>query len=246
MTSLGTVSAASVLAVLLGAGGAAVAAGAEPAPTSTLITNERTPDRNPDWLVTSGSLYNRAGAWWTGVPDSVDPDATSSNGTGSAVFRLVSKSRAFENVRVDGAFRINRYVTTARTPAVAWDGVHLFLRYQDESSLYYASVARRDGVVVLKKKCAGGPSNGGTYYTLATGRAPSAAGAQFTASAGATTNADGSVSVWLQRDGGPRVSAVDRGIGCAPITRPGGVGVRGDNVDAEVSLFRMTPLGCRT
>jgi hypothetical protein len=41
------------------------------------------------------------------------------------------------------------------------------LRYRSEQSLYYPSVNRRDGQVVVKKKCAGGPFNGGTYDTLA-------------------------------------------------------------------------------
>ncbi|MBK9102893.1 MAG: hypothetical protein IPM90_15765 [Austwickia sp.] len=46
---------------------------------------------------------------------------------------------------VRSRLRINRMTSTAPTPQVAWDGVHLFLRHQSEYSLYYASVARRDG-----------------------------------------------------------------------------------------------------
>lgn len=52
------------------------------------------------------------------------------------------------------------------SPAVDWDGVHVFLRYQSQYRLDYASVNRRDGTAVTKKKRPGGPSNGGTYYTL--------------------------------------------------------------------------------
>jgi hypothetical protein len=40
------------------------------------------------------------------------------------------------------------------------------LRYQSETSLYYASINRRDGTSVIKKKVTGGPDNGGTYYDL--------------------------------------------------------------------------------
>jgi hypothetical protein len=41
------------------------------------------------------------------------------------------------------------------------------LRHVSELNLYAITVDRRDGEVVIKKKCPGGPSNGGTYYALA-------------------------------------------------------------------------------
>lgn len=237
----------SAVALSTGIGGAAIAASssgpAADTPSVRLITNERTPMKDANWTVTSGSLFDKGGVWWTGAPDGVDPNTTSSNGTGSDIFRVVSKSRAFENVRIDGTFKINRYASTPRTPAVAWDGAHLFLRYQGETNLYYASVARRDGAIVLKKKCHGGTENGGTYYTLKTGRAVAPVGQTFTASAGATTGRRGVTTVWLQA-GATRIEAVDTGIGCPAIAKPGGVGVRGDNVDLDVHKFETTPLLC--
>ncbi len=45
-------------------------------------------------------------------------------------------------------------------------GAHL-LALPKPQHLYYATIARRDGVAVIKKKCPGGSSNGGTYYDLA-------------------------------------------------------------------------------
>ena len=133
----------------------------------SLITNEYShwnPGlgvESPHWEMTSGSLF--AGGW-TGVPDGCAPNRMSSNCTNSTVFRLNTKRFDFGSVRVDALLRGNGW---AVTPGVAWDGVHLWLRYRSEESLYYASVARRDGAVVVKKKCPGGPSNGGTYHTLA-------------------------------------------------------------------------------
>ena len=47
-----------------------------------------------------------------------------------------------------------------------------------------------------------------------------------------TINADGSVTVEVIRDGAVVLSGTDRGgNGCAPITTPAKVGVRGDNTD---------------
>lgn len=104
--------------------------------------------------------------------------------------------------------------STPSTPPIDWDGLHLFLRYQSEESFYYASVARRDGHVVLKKKCVGGPSNGGTYDTLAetSGRAV-APGAWRRLGGSVKTLADGSVELSLRQDGTTILRAVDRGTG---------------------------------
>jgi hypothetical protein len=141
----------------------------------TLITNERAysaPDApgirtSPDWIVTSGSLFSYNGTGWTGVPDDVTPNSTSSNGTDSAVFRVVTRRADFTNVAVSFEPRISRLVTTQRTPANAYDGVHVFLRYQNQRYLYVVSVYRRDGIVAVKEKIPGGPAKGGTYFTLA-------------------------------------------------------------------------------
>src|SRR4029079_8521338 len=99
---------------------------------------------SPVWDMTSGSEFGSSGAGWTGVPDDVGPNATSSNGTNSAVFRLVTKQSNFGDVSVSFLLRNQGLTTTPSTPAVDWDGVHIFLRYQSEESLYYASINRRD------------------------------------------------------------------------------------------------------
>lgn len=206
--------------------GVAAASFAAPPEGAKPLADEAT--ATSDWKVTSGALsVLPGGQWWTDSP----------------VFRVVSQDRfQYANVATTVKATINEFKTSAETPAVAWDGVHLFLRYKSQYSLYYATVARRDGEVVLKKKCEGGPSNGGTYYTLATGSAPVKPGQEFTATA-AVTDTQGGVKLSLDVNG-EHLEAVDTGTGCATITGPGRVGVRADNVDVTVTQFAVKPEGC--
>jgi hypothetical protein len=128
---------------------------------------------------------------------------------------------------------------------VDWDGVHIFLHYQSQYELYYASVARRDGHVVIKKKCKGGPSNGGSYYPLDNSEIsglPFPLGTWRAVGASVRTNADGTVTIVLYRDGKAYTSATDTGIGCAPITNAGATGIRGDNAEFEFNNFTISPL----
>ena len=121
--------------------------------------------------------------------------------------------------------------------------MHIFLRYQSEYQLYYASVNRRDGHVVIKKKCSGGPSNGGTYYELGPGEISGHAipfGTDEPVGASVINNADGSVTLTLSLNGTTIITATDNGVGCAPITAPGKVGIRGDNDNFTVSGFTVT------
>ena len=104
-----------------------------------LITNEysRWNPASPEatgsaaWEVTSGSLFARGGAAWTGVPDgcpSSSPHSTPC--TASDVFRLNTKEDDFGDVTVSLEL-VNRYLTSSpRTPAVSWDGVHIWLHHQ--------------------------------------------------------------------------------------------------------------------
>jgi len=223
-------------------------------PTSDgLVTNELAyfnPDdssapRSRDWEMTSGSLFSLAGRFWTGRPDAIEPDPNSASSTNSAVFRLTTRRHDFQDVEVDLTLNNRRLVTTPSTPAVNWDGVHIFLRYQDQYNLYYASVARRDGHVVLKKKCRGGPDNGGTYYELGRGEVaghPFTPGQDMRVGARVENGPDGSVHLALLRGGATILSAVDTGVGCAPIRAAGAVGLRGDNDDFTFADFRIRPL----
>lgn len=216
-----------------------------------LITNERAfwspttagTKHSPTWEMTSGSLFAKDGAAWTGRIDNRAPNAASSNGTNSAVFRLVTKRKDYRNVNVRLRLRHEAFSSTSSTPPAAWDGAHVFLRYQSQESLYYASINRRDGAVVVKKKVPGGPSNGGTYYTLATvRRSPAATGAWVNYEASAQDQADGSVRITVRINGTQVLSAVDHGTG-GPVIRSGGVGLRGDNAQMSFDNFRIDNLG---
>ncbi len=217
-----------------------------------LVTNEYAywnptlPDAvvSPDWEMTSGSLFTRDGHGYTGVPDDVGPNAQSTNGTDSAVFRLTTKENDFGNVAVSFDLDMLGLTTTATTPAVAWDGLHVFLRYQNEYSLYYASIDRRDGTTIIKKKVPGGPSNGGTYYDLGqSGSHPIPFGQWEHVRATIDTNANGSVIIQLYANDTLVASAVDDGsIGGPPILSPGKVGIRGDNAEFEFDDFTVNGL----
>ncbi|MBN1174373.1 MAG: hypothetical protein JXA67_19560 [Micromonosporaceae bacterium] len=198
---------------------------------------------SPDWDVTNGSLFTRDGWWYSGRADTDVPDAHSRNGTGSAVFRMTTRRSDFRDVALSFDLSVWEYSSTHSTPAHPFDGVHVWMRYQDQTSLYLASVARRDGQVVIKKKCHGGRVNGGTYYELST-EVPDHPAALLDTTAVTTTirtNADGSVTITVTRDGSLIAQATDPGTGCAPITRAGAVGVRGDNTRFLFREFTVSP-----
>jgi hypothetical protein len=198
---------------------------------------------SPVWEMTSGSLFARSGAGWSGTPDAIGPNALSTNGTDSAIFRLTTKRADFGDVSVGFALRNDGLSSTAVTPPVDWDGIHIFLRYQSQYSLYYASINRRDNTVAIKKKVPGGPSNGGTYYTLAVGTHAVPYGAWQQVRATVHNESNGSVTIRLYGDGQQVVAVTDNGaIGGPPITAPGKVGIRGDNCNFQFDDFTVQSL----
>jgi hypothetical protein len=223
-------------------------------PTATqLITNEyayRNPTRpdavsSPDWIVTSGSLFGRDGTGWTGPIDRITPGPASDPHTDSAVFRLITRRDDFADVHVQFRLSIVEVTTTSQTPRMNWDGVHIWVRYQNETSSYAVSVARRDGIVLIKKKCAGGPTNGGRYYTLShevTGH-PIPLNQWRYVGATVTDLANGGVRITMLINGHFVVGATDRGTGCAPIRAAGAVGIRGDNTEFSFAAFTVSDIG---
>jgi hypothetical protein len=205
-----------------------------------LITSERQPPpAESPWEMTSGSLFRSAGTGWTGRPDG----GGTSGQNGSAVFRMVSKQRDFTDVDVSLTLQVVDLVQTDRTPAQAYDGVHLWVRYQSDKQLYAISVDRRDGTMLIKKKCQGGNDNGGTYYDLDTpvADAPIPFGQWQHVSASVRDEPDGSVTIDATRDG-IALHANDKGTGCAPLRGGGGVGVRGDNAEFRMAAFTVDPV----
>jgi hypothetical protein len=239
-------------AVLNPAGGRAPAMTASFAGDTDLVTNEYAywnptrKDAVPSaiWAMNSGSLFNRAGTGYTGKIDDGVPDAKSAINTDSSTFRLQTIRDDFANVNVSFRLSIAQLTSTKRTPPIAYDGVHIWLRFHSEYSLYAASVARRDGRVVIKKKCPGGPSNDGTYYTLGKEQAgpPITLLVWTSVAASVQNNPNGTVTIVLSVGGKPLVSAVDTGVGCPVITTPGAVGIRGDNTRFSFSSFAVTNL----
>ena len=236
------------------AAGSVLFAVTPPAGTS-LVTNEyafwnpsvSSAVLSKDWEMNSGSLFTHdtdAGpAYWSGKVDDISPDAKSVKGTNSSIFRMTTKRADFKDTETRVKLKIDSQTQTKATPVTDWDGVHIFLRYQSEESLYYASIARRDGSVVIKKKCPGGPSNGGTYYTLGSKSGFKISMGQWRwYAADVQTNTDGSVTLGISRVGTKIFTITDKGTGCAPITGAGKTGLRGDNSDFSFQGFRVTTL----
>lgn len=213
-----------------------------------LITNEfahwnpQTPGGriSKDWDVTSGSLFVHHGVAWSGKPDKASPDATSSNGSGSSVFRVTTRRHDFGDVAVSLRLRNLGLTDHGRAAASEIDGVHVFLRWRTQAELYVVSLNRRDNLMVVKKKRPGGDTNGGTYVTLGQARyvVPYGKWQQFTVRI-ATTGGN-LVAITVRQDGRELLSAVDDGTEGPAILSDGAVGLRGDNCEFEFKDFRVT------
>ena len=199
--------------------------------------------RSFDWIVTSGSLFTHNHAGWTGVPDSLQPDINSNSGTGSAIFRLVTRRRDFDTVAISFNLLNQGYVTTQKTPAHAWDGVHLFLHYRSQHSLYALTINRRDSTVLVKKKRPGGPANGGTYTTLAppVHYTPPLDRWQHILAV-ITTNGNRTVTITAYLNGKLLTSATDTGADGPPLIGQGAIGLRGDNTQFQFRHFLIRAL----
>lgn len=206
-----------------------------------LVTNEyahwnpndgsRVPDAT--WDVYSGSLWSTDGGG-SNVKSLTDPlDAgvaplpDSSNANNSAVFRAVTHRRDFGDVAVEFEGWVDSFGSTQSTPAVAWDGLHLFLRYENQKGpLHYVSVNRRDGQVLVKKKTRGGSSNGGTYHQI--GKSVEVEATGLTVYRVECYGTPMGLQFHVFVNGEEVLSVVDQGAyGTAPIQ--GGVGIRSDN-----------------
>jgi hypothetical protein len=177
------------------------------------------------------------------VPDTGTPGPRSLHVNDSAVFRVVTKNDNFQNVSVSFSLFVQRFMPG--TPGQAstmpsFQGVHAFLRYQSPDLLYVVSVDRRDGIIAIKKKVPGGPSAGGTYYTLAQAHGKAAVRRREQVTASAVNNGEGGVDLKVWLDGRLRLSAVDNGVGdTPPITHAGRVGLRGDYAEFLFDNFTV-------
>jgi hypothetical protein len=214
---------------------------------SGLVTNEyayRHPGdpastRSPYWIATSGSLFAQGGAGWTGVPDRGTPNPQSSNATDSAVFRVVSRRRDLGNVRVSFELFVQRHAVGPGREPHTYDGVHVWLRYASDTKLYAMSVMRWDGTVVIKRKSPGGPSNGGTYQTLASARSVMPSGRWVQVDVQAINRRQG-VELAIAIDGKVVVRCLDASR--LSLIHPGAVGIRADNTEFKFRGFAARPL----
>lgn len=199
--------------------------------------------RSSIWENETATLYRRANTGWSGVPNGGgDVDRTSSQVNGSEMFRMWTQRADFGNVLVTMKLRHEAYTngSTADWPAKSWDGLKLWLRRGGRTgshNLYTVEVNRRQGNVMLQKKCAGSDQ-----YTIlaqtATNSMPALGDQWETVGGSVRTNADGTVSLQLIREGRVVLEATDDGDGgCAPITAAGRVGIRGDNTQFGVDDF---------
>lgn len=194
-----------------------------------------------DWEMTSGEVSDQAAG--AGAASAGAPPAAA-YASDSPVFRMRSRRADYGDVQVDVDV-LNRGLRSGRgVQESAWDGIHLWLRYQDPTHLYALSVNRRDNRVVIKKKVTGGSSYGGTYFDLsetASYEVPYGRWQHVTATA--ADNPDGSVTLRLLADGQLLLEATDDGSeGGPPITGTGRVGLRADNADFSFRGLTVAPL----
>ena len=218
----------------------------------SLVSNEfayRNPDAadartSPDWLVTSGSLFADDGTAWTGPVDGGSPGPSSTEATGSAVLRAVSRRADFGDVVVSLGLKVTRLTSTARAGENAFDGVHILLRYGGPDRLYAVSLCRRDGTVVVKRKEPGTDSDDGYYTTLVRGSSPCPTGRWRPYTVSVDDEPEG---VRLTLTAGSRVvlSVLDDGRlgGVAPLRGAGRVGIRGDNTEFRIRDLEVRPAG---
>ncbi len=216
---------------------------------------------SPTWRSDGGSLFSVAttdGAGrssqvaYTGKLDSSFADRYSQSNTHSNKMRFWTKASGFGNVRVDAAIKPTAWAADAPS---SWGGFKFYLRREvgaTDSSFYTVEPIIKDGHVYIQKKCLGDTgggnySSGGTYYLLASKTGfTTALGSWRNISATARTNADGSVTIGLWRDGTLAAQAVDHGVrsdgtGCAPLAA-GHVGFRSDSLQYYLDDFKVSAL----
>jgi hypothetical protein len=180
--------------------------------------------RSPDWEMESGCALRDGNRLWTGIPTTNEPNKECSNGSGSAYFRLWTKRRDFQDVAVSFNLHVNRYMTRGES----WDGVKIYLRRQDGDNFYTAELNRREGNVIIQRKCDGRYSLLGGVRNEAT---PVKAG-EWEYVAGTVVNLpDDEVRVQVVRGDDVVLEATDSAGSCDVLRRPGRIGIRGDRTD---------------
>jgi hypothetical protein len=123
------------------------------------------------------------------------------------------------------------------------------VRYQSAQELYAITVNRKDNVVLLKKKTPGGPSNGGTYTTLGQAKFEAPVSPEGKeehwqrVQIAAQDEPANAVRMRLSIDDKLLLDIKDDGSKAGPaLTRPGKVGLRGDNTEFYFDNFTVQPV----
>ena len=191
--------------------------------------------RSPKWEVESGCALQSGNKLWTGEPTTNLPNRDCTNGTGSAVFRMWTKRTDFGDVAVSFGLRNNGFTPEGES----WDGVKIYLRRQDGDNFYTAEVNRREGNVIVQRKCDG-------EYTLLDGARAAATPArvgEWEDVGGTVVNLpDDEVRVQVIREGEVVLEATDPAGTCDALREPGRIGVRGDRTDFHIDGIEVRGL----
>ena len=183
-----------------------------PAPNG-VITNhyafwspdDTTAFRDDVWEMESGCALRRDNMLWTGVPTSNLPNKDCSNGSGSQVFRLWTK-RSFTRRERHVLAPQQRLRRRGPRASAAGTAIKIWLRRQGGTGsvgLYTAEVNRRQGNIMIQKKCAGSD----VYHILNQGRPEGSAASigEWEQVGGSIVNQpNGSVKITLMRHGADR------------------------------------------
>lgn len=207
------------------------------------------PYSSSKWDMTSGTLMVKNGAGYSGIPTSEQTAVCNSSvKNNSAVFRLTTKALDFGDTTTTMDYKLVSH-GAAGVSNNSYDGLHIWVRYQSQYGLYAVSVARWDGVMVIKKKVpqsvahCGDPSDGGCYYDLAppvTNKALTSPDVWHHAAV-TVSNQNGKVTIELVIDGHQIVTAIDSGRH-GPVYAKGAAGVRGDNTEFYFKNFTITKI----
>lgn len=219
-----------------------------------LVTNEFVhwsktpcPYTSSSWDMTSGTLLIKNGAGYSGIPTIESGIACDSSAkTNSAIFRLNTKKSDFSNVTISMDYNAVAH-GGGGAPSNDYDGIHIWVGYQDQYSLYAATIYRWDGIIVTKKKVpeniakCPNPSNDGCYYSLAherTRKDITTANTWHHVSITFSTDASGLVHITTIIDGVTVADVVDTDPH-GPSYKTGAVGVRGDNTEFYFKNFTV-------
>lgn len=205
------------------------------------------PYKSSTWEMTSGTLLVKNNAGYSGIP-TVESSAVCDSGqrTDSAVFRLITKNNSFKDITVSMDYEVLGHGGGGANSS-AYDGLHIWTGYQNEYSLYVATIFRWDGNLVIKKKVPAATANcavsanDGCYYNLSPETAfrnLETTGTWHHAAISYFNDSSNTVNISLSIDGQLVYKVKDTDTH-GPAYHSGAVGVRGDNTEFYFKNFKV-------